>query len=376
MECVLINSDLKTSEKHFKKGELYVSSNSVRAGFVNTIKNYIQKTGNKSILKAISFIDIDNLFRKATIKAKFNNLIIFRFGGMGDLIALSSIVDYFDCNTHFVTDKKYFPIFEWFENKPKLYPTNEAIFKNFKKSGFKYDTWAKFHGEGIIETGHNKNWFELFFDFIEENNPGRDFLRPQLKTERINNNKSNIQRYSSGRKSLLIANKATTMIRTCHVSDIFNSIPDDIKKNYDIFVHENNMSESDKLIDGLTVIPKTDFNTFLLDCYDCDMLISVDTGALHFREGINKPAIGLYNSFTSDSRTKHYQYTKSFNIKSECDKQPCFIHENDYIKSCPKGNNDMFAAPCFDSKHNKTLINQLTQILENEINNNNSLFQT
>jgi hypothetical protein len=374
MECVLINQDIKTTEKHFKKGELYVSSNSVRAGFIETIKSYIKKTGNKNIVKAISFIDIDKIFKKATKKSDFKNMIIFRFGGMGDLIALSSIIDYFDCNTHFVTDKRFFPIFDWFENKPILYSTKESLFTNFKKSGIKYISWAKFQGEGIIETGHNKNWFELFFDFVEENNPGKEFLRPQLITERINNNKSNIQKYSSGRKSILIANKATTMIRTCHVSDIFNSIPD--KKDYDIFVHENNIIESDRDIEGLTIIPKTDFKTFLLDCYDVDMLISVDTGALHFREGINKPAIGLYNSFTTDSRTKHYQYTKSFDIKSECDLQPCFIHENDFIKSCPSGDSKMFAAPCFDSKHNKTLINQLTEIFKNELSNNNSVFQT
>lgn len=223
--------------------------------------------------------------------------------------------------------------------------------------------WYRFEVEGVIENGHRKNWYELFFEMIGENDPGEQFYRPALRTDRINNNPSNISKLATGKKSILICNKATAMMRTCKASDIINSLSAEVKEEFSIFVYESNLEKNEN-ITGATIIGKSSFDTFLLDLYDADLVISVDTGAIHFREGIQKMAIGLYNSFTVDSRTKYYQFTSSFDIKSNCELQPCFKHERPFDTFCQKGNETMFAAPCFDSKYNKTLIKQLSEIFK------------
>ena len=364
MDAIYIKNDFNIDNKEFKSGELYVSSVKMNHQLKKILDEYVKRTGLSRVYNAVKFINLDDVFKLAKIDTDFYHLLIMRYGGIGDLIALSSIIDYFDDkDIHFVTQEKYFPVFEWFENKPKLYSTSEPIFKNIKLWGLWLNKWARFKGEGIIEKGDRKNWFELFFEFIGENDPGEEFLRPQLKIGRINDNKSNIQKLGHGRPSILICNKATASMRTCYATDIVKNIEN--RGKFDIFVYEINLDKNEK-IENAIVIPSTDYSTFFLDCFDADMVISVDTGALHFREGVNKPAIGLYNSFTTDSRTKYYEYTKSFDLKSDCEMQPCFIHENFKTKYCPKGNG-MFAPPCFNSKYNQTLDNQLKEIFKSEL---------
>ncbi len=373
VECMLVTKPFRIKELQFNKGELYMSSPQHRKSVFDAfnLTGQINKTSNK-IDSYCKFFNFDDIFKKTTAKNQTKNIFIVRYGGIGDLIALSSIIDYFEnSNIHFITDKKYFPIFEWFENKPILYDCTKPIAKNFKLNQ-DLGNWSKFQGEGIIETGHSKNWFELFFEFIDENEPDSEYLRPQLITDRINYNKSNINR-KNGKKSLLICNKATAMMRTIAVSEIISSLPSHILQEWDIFVYYNNLSENDiSFIKNCEHFLKiniisANLKTFLLDCFDADMVISVDTGALHFREAIHKPAIGLYNSFTTDARTKYYQYTKSFDIKSNCNLQPCFIHERPDLKHCPKGTKESFAAPCFDSKYNLTLHEQLSKIFKENL---------
>ena len=359
IECIHIKQEFSLKNKTFIPNELYLSDGIMRQSMTELFVSYAKRTGNRNIFKVVDHINFDSIFKNAHKDGDFRNLVIVRYGGIGDLIALSSIIDYFiDAKVHFITNARYFPIFEWFINKPKLYSIQKPIFKHFDK--LKLDSWVKYNGEGVIEIGDQRNWFELFFSFIGEDNPDIEMLRPELSNERINNKPSNIK----GNKTLLICNKATAMMRTIKVSDIYNSLPKEVKKEYDIFAYEFNVCESDKGLD-IHIIKGCDMQTFFLDCYDADMVISVDTGALHFREGIHKPAIGLYNSFTTESRTKHYQYTKSFDVSSDCDLQPCFIHERADLKHCPKGKG--FAAPCFDSDYNKTLIKQLKTIFNENL---------
>lgn len=219
----------------------------------------------------------------------------------------------------------------------------------------------------MVEQGHGENWMKLFMSFIGEDNPDIVWLRPQLKTYRISEDQSNIQAFSKGKKSILICNKASAMMRSCHATDIIDALPDHVKKYHDIFLYEDNLSKHDlkKLHyykDRIVVIGKTNLDTFLLDVFDCDLLISVDSGALHFREGVYKTGIGLYNSFTVDSRTRFYQTVRSYDITSKCELMPCFMHEKPGKHWCVKGNKDSFAAPCFDAAINKGLHRQLKEI--------------
>ena len=374
MEVMIVNGLFKTDVKRYKPGEVYIM-NQVNKEILQRRFAHFAKIYNKpKLVNTAKFVNVDELIKKATINEKFNNLLIFRAGGIGDLIALTSIIDYFsDINIHFVTQKKkYGALFDWFVNKPKLYDIEDPFITDLSQTNLltKYSNWARLDAEGVIENGHQENWMELFFSFIEENEPDKELLRPQLRTDRITNiYKSNIQQSELGKKSILVCNKATAMMRSCHASDIIRNLPERIKEEYEVFVYGYNLSEQDRYLIPrmkmyIKIIEQSDLKTFLLDCYDADQLISVDSGALHFREGINKTGIGLYNSFTKESRTKHYQYTSSFNLKSECELMPCFLHETIDKRFCEKSKAGMFAPTCFDSNYNRTLNEQLTKIFE------------
>jgi ADP-heptose:LPS heptosyltransferase len=374
MEVMLVNAKFKTEYRNFIPGEIYIVSGATKTKLTNIFELEAQRLAKPNIVNTVKFIELDGIFKKAVKNGNFKNLLIIRSGGIGDIIALTSIIDFFsDSNIHFVTQKIYFDLFEWFEIKPKLYSFENPFITGYKSTDAltRFSNWARFQAEGVIENGHDRNWMELFFSFINENEPDINFLRPQLKEERINDLPSNIQTFQKKSKSLLICNKATAMMRTCHLTDIVEALPERVLNQYDLFAYKDNLSTEDlKNIDSINkkakiiVIEKTDLKTFLLDCFDADKVISVDTGALHFREAIGKDAIGLFNSFTADSRTKHYQCTKSYDVKSDCEYMPCFLHETSKTRFCKKGKAGMFAAPCFDSKTNKTLLKQLKDIFE------------
>jgi ADP-heptose:LPS heptosyltransferase len=373
MELMLVNRGF-TSTKNivFNPGELWIVDDKQRQRFIQTFRDLAVKLEDPRITKSVEFINFDNIIKPLRFNDKFSKLLIIRAGGIGDIIALTSIIDYLFRNTVFVTQEKYFPIFEWFLNKPsEILNFLSPLFKDVKRhqliSG-RFSNWRKLASEGPIESGDRRNWMELFFSFIGENNPDKSFLRPQLKAERINQDVSNIQKLSNGKKSLLIVNKASSMIRTCRFVDIYTSLPKRIFDEYQVFYYDSNLSDVEKFLEyNATKIEQTTMETFFLDLFDANQVISVDTGALHFREGVDKPAIGLYNSFTTESRTKYYEYTKSFDIKSECPIAPCFEHGTPEKLFCSKGSSEMFAAPCFSSDYNLTLKSQLSKIFNENL---------
>jgi ADP-heptose:LPS heptosyltransferase len=99
-----------------------------------------------------------------------------------------------------------------------------------------------------------------------------------------------------------------------------------------IYIHARNLRKNDMDFienvndDRIKVIEAKSLNMFFLDVFDADLSISVDTAQFHFREGVEKPAIGIYGPFPYECRTKYYKYTKSIDIKSKCPNMPCFIH--------------------------------------------------
>ena len=91
------------------------------------------------------------------------------------------------------------------------------------------------------------------------------------------------------------------------------------------------------------------------------MTISVDTAAIHFREGVERPGLGIYSSFTTESRTKHYRFTHSFDVKSPCRFQPCFKHQSEINEVCRESAGGSLEAPCLSEKYNPGFVDQLVE---------------
>jgi ADP-heptose:LPS heptosyltransferase len=351
----------------------------------NKIKDKKQVDGYvKHVIKSENNIDqaLDR-FTKDSF-TKFTNPIILRTGGIGDLIALSSlstfIVDELKINEEslvFVSQEKYKAVFDWYKYNLKFVsyfaPITNWISKNVLDKNKLFKKYKTIFFEGVIENS-NDNWFNVQFNQIGIKNLDQTYGRPRLRTTRINNLPSNIDK---SKKSILINPRSTAIIRSMMFKDLYESViaiigDDDVN----IYVHDRNISEIDQeYIDfikdsRINVINAKTLSDFFLDAYDADLTMSVDTALLHFREGIEKPGIGLYGQFPYECRSLHYKYTLSFNIQSKCPHMPCFIHVQKPDQICPFqqdliDNNEydikyFKTAPCTNSNWNIDVVNQIT----------------
>lgn len=270
-----------------------------------------------------------------------NKLLIVR-GGIGDLLALSVLCDVAPEVT-VITSRGLYHVLDWWEKPPKKKHFNEPIFTvKFPKKVEDYcKEYGQQSGDQVIAQGSPENWYEVIAKSVK-----RPFLggRPRLKRalQRVNRLES---------RSILVVHKATSVNRSAELEAILRAIP----AGFNVYWYDEKRKLNGK---G----EETNIQQYLADLYFADFVISVDTSAIHFREGIDRPALGLYTSFSAASRTKYYTATQSIDIQSPCDLQPCFFNQ----RTCPvmpKGN---AFAPCLSSGNQfftDTVKKQLTQML-------------
>lgn len=235
-------------------------------------------------------------------------LFLIRSGGMGDLIALS-VLQNVAPRTIVLTQRKHFPALELWRKTPVMKDINDPIFKakNVQEMLTVCSQMGQMVGEDIIEQGGAENWYEIFYKAV-----GREpaELRPQLKqitAEKI--------------PGCLIVSKATSVNRSAYHAELA-AVASQYFDCVDI-AHEMNWTTR-QYIQALAAY---------------EYVISVDTSAIHIREGLGLPGLGLYGAFTTDSRTRGYKFTTCIDT-GKC--TPCFKHG--YIPC--KHNEGKPFAPC------------------------------
>ena len=273
--------------------------------------------------KIIDVKSIDEFF--PVYKGKGKQVFSIVGGGIGDVLAFSSIASYVDLPLTVHTTRKYFPIFKWFKKAVTLKSFYEPIALNYTRENrlIRYRNLERISTEfAAIEAG-GKNWYKAFFNRIGIDEVPEGFGRPQLASERQSDSKPLLVK-----KSVLICHRSSCQMR----SSTFRDFYDPIRKAYPkhtIYVHETDLTEDDahSIPLGVQVLFACSIEQYLLNLYDAAMVVTADSAAIHFREGVGKPALGVYGAMTVESRTHHYKFTKSFNVDSVCPFQPCFIHE-------------------------------------------------
>jgi len=241
------------------------------------------------------------------------------------VLAFSSIASFVDLPLTVHTTAKYFPIFKWFKKEVTLKSWYEPICLNYNAVNrlTRYKHLERIATEfAAIEAG-SVNWYKAFFNRIGIDEVPEGFGRPQLKKERQSDSTPLI-----GEKSLLICHRSSCQMRSSTFLDFYKPIRKAYPK-HTIYVHETDLTEddADSIPLGVKVLFPCSIEQYLLNLYDASMVVTADSAAIHFREGIEKPALGVYAAMTTDSRTKHYKFTRLFNVQSDCPHQPCFLHE-------------------------------------------------
>lgn len=253
-------------------------------------------------------------------------LLIVRTGGIGDLIALSVLQDVAP-NTMVLTQKKHFKVLDMWQNPPKAVAFEEPLFyaANMNDLWDKLNDIGTLYGDEVIELGSPANWYDIFNAAVGYKGERRPQIKPYA---------------GKVTPGCLIVTQSSSPIRTADPTNIVSAA----KK----FFHNVVLSHEQ----GWTT-PQ-----FLEAVQSFAYVISVDTCAIHIREGIGKPALGLYGAFTAYSRTDGYVFTKSIDVPTTCPLYPCFKHGT---KPCTfsKG----ITAPCLDNAH-EVVINHLDKIYE------------
>lgn len=278
-----------------------------------------------------------------------DKLLIIR-GGIGDLLALSVLHDIAP-EVIILTTKSLFPILDWWRTKPRLKHFNEPLFtvKYPKKIEEYCSELSQQNGDHVIAQGSRENWYRIIYRSVGYSDAEIDKLaqRPQLQEGPLEKN-----RLSPG--ALLIVHKATSINRSADPASIVEAILQwENWPGQDLYWYDENR----RLIrNGQPVDNKqTKLTQYLTDLYHADFVISVDTSAIHFREGIRKPALGIYTSFSAESRCSGYKFTRSMNMKSPCPYQPCFLN----FKPCGIIREGETHAPCLGTAGNPDFVSQL-----------------
>jgi len=280
--------------------------------------------------KVINVLPIDNFFSDFHYNNGGKKVFTHIGNGIGDIFAFSAVAQYLaDYPLQVHVTKRFHPIFDWFKRSDiVLKEYFESIVNDFTPANrlIKYKHLHRIVIENAAVEAGTGNWFDAHFKRIGLETSPEGYDRPQLKTERISNQKSNLVK-----KSILLCHKSSCQMRSSNIEDFY--IPA-IKAfpNHKIYVHESDLIESDydyikQSGIQIAVLPKCSISDFLLNVYDAGIVISTDSSALHFREGTERRAVGVYGAMLQDSRTRGYKFVKPFDVKTGCQYQPCVIHE-------------------------------------------------
>lgn len=291
--------------------------------------NGIDKRNAQSMIdqRSLTVYSLDSFFTPYRHGEKAITLFTHIAGGIGDMIAFSAIPAYL--NRYMIrvhTELRFFPIFQWFTHPVITLGWSDTIVKDYTNGNrlTKYSLLRRLPLEYSAIESHDRNWYEGFFDRIGVSDPGDEYKRPHLKTYRIHDEPTRLKK-----GAVLICHRASCQMRSSTLEDFFVPIRQ-IYPNRPLYVNQIDLEGNDAAFaekNNIHVLSKASISQFLLDLFDAAMVVTTDSSAIHFREGIEKPCLGVFGATTTQSRTQYYLHTRSFNTRSDCAHQPCFIHE-------------------------------------------------
>jgi hypothetical protein len=239
------------------------------------------------------------------------NLLLIRSGGIGDLMAYSVLHDI--ANVVFVTNGQYRPFLKLWKTPPTFKePKNPIWFaRNESDMRAKMATYGRLSGvEDAIELGSTRNWYEIINESAGRPN---DRLRPQL-------NKPDVP-FIEG---CLVVSKASVVDRTANTQDVVDAVSPYFSNV--VIAHEQDWT-AQEYINALAGF---------------EYVVSVDTSAIHIREGFGLPALGLYGAFLKECRTSGHEYTTAIQINNctPCHRHsryPCKFNTHNHFAPCLSG---------------------------------------
>ncbi len=255
--------------------------------------------------------------------------------GIGDIVAFSAVAKYFEDQGKQITvfvNSRFFDVFDLFECRNidvRDFWSPVVGNYSFQARLTTSRTMRRLPIEYAITKGGTKNWFEIYFEKCGITDVSPEYLRPRLDTSYLKD------LYLLQENPVLLCPKSSTQIRSSSLQDFHIACNTAVPGlQYMAFKRDLNPDEIAYAEQNDIYLEESNFQDFLYWVSIASVVVSTDTAALHIREGLQRPALGVYGAFTTDARTKYYKYTHSFNTASRCEFQPCFKHQRQKVDNC------------------------------------------
>lgn len=334
---------------HFRKAAKYSSPIGGRSFEKNNLAVIIP---SKAVLES-NFCDvyqISDVFENFTVDNPEGLVFTHLSEGIGDIVALSSLVAYLatmdkEINIH--VSKKMWPVFEMYEtNNYRLKEFSAPIVRNFslatRLSGF---DMKRIPLEWSVTNGGRKNWYKIYFSKIGLTHVPSEYMRPRLFTGFLKAEYEGMKEFEPN--SVLICHKSSCQIRSSSLMDFYIALRESMPHLiYSVHKRDCTPEEIEFAIqNGIELLNTDSIEDYMSNVATFPLVVSTDTAAIHIREGLERPALGVYGAFSIEARTKGYKYTHSFNVKTGCEFQPCFKHQRKAEDRCQKYTG-VETAPC------------------------------
>lgn len=298
---------------------------------VRQLKPHVKKF--KDVFKRYNGENLDN-----------KKLLIWRFGGIGDIMFIQPIVKYL--KEKYPTSTIIMAVGS--DSKPILDLWPKGLLKNTFAIPFhkKMLDQADYHltFEGVIERcreAEHTNCYELFMK-----NAGLDFNLWDYPIT-LNLDKSKLEKYKKfiPSNTIILQMKSSSPIRTMSYGRWVPIIEKLHNSGYNVAILDSsnnfNMYEEFKLQNNIPyVINLCQYSKNIIDAtYLLELskgVIGIDSSIIHVASALNKPVLGIYGPFKGVLRLKYYKNATWIEKESydKCKHFPCFIHHSE-INKCP-----------------------------------------
>lgn len=293
-------------------------------------------------LKNKKFDDFFRRYRGEDLNNK--KLLVWRFGGIGDLIFTQPILkhikkNYTNVKITYATSKPFIKILESF---PDGLIDDIIRIPMYENEIHRNDYHLTF--EGVLERCEESkkiNCYDLYSKFagvtIDHND---SFYKPELIIEDKDNYVKNI----IPPNYVVLQVKPSSRIREMNVNKWIGVINKLIDKNINIvFIDKSDNSYIyDKFIEEFNLSKNFVFNlsSKMRDLNDALNVINyslgvigIDSSFVHIANALNKHSVGIFASFSGDLRMRYYKNSAYIEPKEkQCELQPCFLHQFDSYK--------------------------------------------
>jgi len=299
-----------------------------------------------------------------------STILIFRTGGIGDLLFIKPNLDYLKskyptCKIKFACGPQYQPMVETWSCVDELLDLPFAL-----KHLIECDYHVLF--EGVIERckeSYKKNSYNLFSEWMGLNLPDELLVPTQdAKPELVEKCQEILDGWNLKKGDFILAQlRASSPIRTPNHQfwvDMFDKLTD---KGYNIVLTDN-PRQADSVDDFIKLVknPNKIFN-FCKHSESLDysialtsfagMTLCTDSAFSHIGVSVGTPAMGIFGPFPGYVRMKTYPNADWVDAERSC--APCFIHGQD---PCPQAGSDGYS-PCYDNINLDEVVERIERLL-------------